>query len=82
MKTVATAALAVVGALALSASASAAVVCNAEGDCWRVKEKYDYPADVEVHVYDDDWVIDTKKYKWREAGKGRGYWRGGVWVTF
>ena len=82
MKFAATAALVVVGSLALSASASAAVVCNDEGDCWRVKEKYDYPADVEVNVYDDDWIIDTKKYKWREPGEGRGYWRGGVWVTF
>jgi hypothetical protein len=37
-------ALGVVGALALtSTSASAAIVCNEEGDCWRVKEGYEYP---------------------------------------
>lgn len=21
-----------------------------------------------LHIYDDDWTIDTKKYRWREAG--------------
>ena len=32
-----------VGILAFTAtSASAAIVCNGEGDCWHVKEKYDY----------------------------------------
>ncbi len=37
-------ALGVLGAVALtSTSASAAIVCNEEGDCWRVKEGYEYP---------------------------------------
>ena len=27
-------------------------------------------------------VVDTKKYKMREARPGRGYWSGGVWVDF
>ena len=49
-----------------------------EGDCWKVKEKHTYPPDVRVHVYEDDYVIDTKKYKMREARPGRGYWRGGA----
>jgi len=31
---------------------------------------------------EDDYVVDTKKYKWREPGAGRGYWRGGVWIGF
>ena len=32
------------GVLAMAATgASAAVVCNDEGDCWKVKDKYDYP---------------------------------------
>jgi hypothetical protein len=84
MKYLATAALGLLGALALSASASAAVVCNDDGDCWRVKEKHTYPPDAKVHVYEDDYVID-KKYKWRDPGEGRGYWRGpppGAWVQF
>jgi len=30
----------VLGALLIATSANAAVVCNAKGDCWKVKEKY------------------------------------------
>ena len=82
MKYLASAALGVAGIFALSANASAAVVCNDEGDCWRTTETYTYPPDVNLHLYDDDWEIDKKKYKWRDAGPGRGYWRGGVWIGF
>ena len=39
MKYLGSAILGVVGVLALTTSASAAVVCNEEGDCWRVKDK-------------------------------------------
>ena len=73
MKYLGTAVLALLGIIALSASASAAIVCNDDGDCWRVKEKYTYPPDVRLHVYEDDYVVDTKKYKWREPGTGRGH---------
>jgi hypothetical protein len=82
MKYCVSAVLGIFGVLALATSASAAIVCNDEGDCWRVKEKYEYPPDVKLHVYEDDYVVDTKKYKWREPGAGRGYWRGGVWIGF
>jgi hypothetical protein len=74
-----------VAALAFSMSASAAVVCNDAGDCWRTKERLTYPPEARVEIYDDDHVIDTKKYKLREPGEGRGYWRGpppGVWINF
>jgi hypothetical protein len=69
-------------ALTLSAgAASAAVVCNDEGDCWRVKERIEYKPELRLRVYDDDWKWkEGEKYRWREAGPGRGYWRGGVWV--
>ena len=40
MKYLTSAALAVAGILAVTTNASAAVVCNGEGDCWRTKEKY------------------------------------------
>ena len=71
------------GLLAMTATgASAAVVCNDEGDCWKVKEKYNYPPDVRLHVYDDDWKWEGDKYRWRDPGPGRGYWRGGVWIGF
>jgi len=82
MKYLATIPLTAVGLLALTTGASAAIVCNPDGDCWRVKERLVYPPQARVEIYEDDWVIDTKKYRWREAGSRRGYWRGGVWVTF
>jgi hypothetical protein len=75
--------LASLAALFLSSlTASAAVVCNDEGDCWRVKERRDYKPELRLRVYDDDWKWkDGEKYRWREAGPGHGYWRGGVWVA-
>ena len=67
-------------ALALSATAaSAAVVCNDEGDCRRVKEKRDYKPDLKLRVYDDNWKWKEGE-RWRESGAGHGYWRGGIWV--
>ena len=75
--------IAAVGVLALTASgASAAVVSNDEGDCWKVKDKYEYPPEVRLHVYDDDWKWEGDKYRWRDPGAGRGYYRGGVWIGF
>jgi hypothetical protein len=83
MKRTVVALLSAAGASALmTTDVSAAVVCNDEGDCWKTKEKYTYPPKARVHIYDDDYVLDTKKYKWREARPGRGYWSGGVWIDF
>lgn len=79
------AAFALAGAFAfMTTSASAAVVCNDEGDCWKVKEKYEYKPEFRLRVYDDDWRwadADKDRYRWRE-GRGRGYWRQGVWIEF
>jgi hypothetical protein len=79
-------ALGVAGAAMLSAtSAQAAIVCNKEGDCWRVKNAYRYKPEFGLHVYGDNWKwknADKGKYRWREAHGGRGYWRNGVWITF
>jgi hypothetical protein len=82
MKFFVSAAIGLAGIIALPVAASAAIVCNEEGDCWKVKERHTYPPDVRLQVYEDDWIIDKKKYRWREPGMKRGYWRGGVWVTF
>jgi hypothetical protein len=79
MKYLGSAAFAV--ALVFATGASAAVVCNDEGDCWRTKERLTYPPEARVNIYEDDYVIGPK-YKLREPGAGRGYWRGGVWVGF
>ena len=78
--------LAGAGALALSASvATAEVVCNEEGDCWRVRERAEYKPELKLRVYPDNWRWedrDKDRYRWREvpADKKGGYWRGGVWV--
>ena len=73
------------GALAFAAtSASAAIVCNDAGDCWHVKDHYDYPASVGLTVHEDNWAwdhADAARYRWREH-EGRGYWHNGIWVTF
>jgi len=72
-------------AIALSVgagSASAAVVCNDEGDCWRVKKRVEYRPELRLRVYEDDWKWkEGEKYRWREAHSDHGYWRGGVWVN-
>ena len=73
--------LAVLGSLALIASASAAVICNNDGDCWRTGERLTYPPEARVTIYDDDYAIGPK-FTMREPGKGRGYYRGGAWVGF
>jgi hypothetical protein len=79
-------ALAVAGAAVLTASnAQAAIVCNKDGDCWRVKNAYRYKPEFGLRVYGDNWKwkgADKGKYRWREAHSGRGYWRNGVWITF
>jgi len=74
--------LACTAVLALSATAaSAAVICNDEGDCWRVKERRDYAPELKLRVYDDDWKWkEGEKYRWRDPGAGHGYYRGGVWI--
>jgi len=81
MKTVFASLVVAGGAALLPVSASAAVVCNDEGDCWRTTERLDYPPNVGISIYDDDYDIGPK-HRWREAGKGRGYYRGGAWVGF
>ena len=72
-----------VGALALATTtASAAIVCNEEGECWHVKGKVEYKPEFKLHVYPDEWKWGEKEhFKWREpAGEGHGYWKGGVWI--
>jgi hypothetical protein len=83
MKLVTTAALLGAGMLALTATtASAEVVCNEEGDCWHVRERYKYEPGVNVRVYPDSWKWGANDhYRWREH-EGRGYWRKGVWIGF
>ena len=78
-----------VAGLALSCSAaSAEVVCNEDGDCWRTKTRYEYGPELRLRVQPNDWKwsdAEKDRYRWRDVPpqKGeRGYWRQGVWVEF
>jgi hypothetical protein len=77
-----TAALAVLGTLALTAGASAAVVCNEDGDCWRTNERLTYPLRLACKFMATTTIPSAPNNKWRDAREGRGYYRGGVWVGF
>jgi hypothetical protein len=81
MKYLVSATLGLLGTVALTASASAAIVCNNDGDCWRTEERLAYPPEARVTIYDDDYAIGPK-YRMRDVGKGRGFYRGGVWIGF
>ena len=76
---------ALAGAAALAATAapaSAYVACNRFGDCWHVRDRYDYRPAFGITIHDDRWRWHGHRYHWREHD-GRGYWnRSGVWVTF
>jgi hypothetical protein len=69
--------------LALTATAaSAAIVCNEEGDCWHVRDRYEFRPEWGLTVHPDEWRWsdhERRRYRWREH-EGRGYWRGGRWI--
>jgi hypothetical protein len=70
-----------VAALAAS-SASAAIVCNQEGECWHTHRDYNYQPTFGLVVHPDNWQWGANEhYTWREH-RGRGYWHNGVWITF
>jgi hypothetical protein len=79
----AAAAILAAGAWAVSApAASAAIACNAEGQCWHIHHAYAYAPGYGVVVHPDGWRWGPgAHFVWREH-PGRGYWRGGVWVAF
>jgi hypothetical protein len=74
------------GGLAASFStASAYVVCNAEGDCWHTDRRYHYDPALGVIYHPDDWYFHQHwddHHHWRDYHDGRGYWRGGQWHPF
>jgi hypothetical protein len=81
-------ALVATGALAASATAASAdVVCNRFGECWRVHERYtNYPRNLGARFYDDAWWTrhqHNRRYHWREDRQdSRGYWRHNEWRSF
>lgn len=75
-----------------SQPASARVVCNRFGDCWRTHEVVRYPRDLRVHAYSDRYADEAyRERRWRRMHRvwhnedhdhDRGAWRNGAWVTF
>jgi hypothetical protein len=76
--------LAMGGLVATTIAASAYVVCNSDGDCWHTETHYTYPGTGFVS-HPDDWYFHQTwdaNHHWRDYHEGRGYYRGGLWVTF
>jgi hypothetical protein len=77
----------VLGAAALvaaTAPVSARMVCNAEGDCWHTDSRPVVPG-VRFEAHPDDWYFhqhwDGGDRHYRDYHEGRGYYKGGVWIT-
>jgi hypothetical protein len=73
------------GALAATAApASADVACNRWGECWRVRDRYDYPPNLGVVVRPDAWwdARPHGHWRWRHDRDDRGYWSHGRWHRF
>jgi hypothetical protein len=75
-------ALAGAGLLGLSSlNASAAIVCNEDGDCWHTPEAYTYPPGAHIVIHPNEWRWGPgEHFAWKEH-QGRGYWEGGNWIT-
>jgi hypothetical protein len=83
LSTITFAALMSVSAVTLiPTNASAAIVCNGDGDCWHTQTEYQYKPEFGVTVHQNDWKWkEGEKHQWREH-EGQGYWHGGSWKTF
>lgn len=80
LKTAGLAAVVAAGILATTSTvASAAIVCNREGECWHVKHRYAYRPEFGLVIHPDGWRWrDGERFVWREH-EGRGYWDHGRW---
>jgi hypothetical protein len=81
------AALMATGALAATAvPASAYIACNREGgDCWHT-EKREHAPGIRFDFHPDDWYFHQRwdadrDHHYRDYHEGRGYYKGGVWIT-
>jgi hypothetical protein len=69
-----------------AAPASAYISCNREGgDCWHSESRVTAPG-VRLEHHPDDWYFHQKwennnDRHYRDYHEGRGYYRGGVWIT-
>jgi hypothetical protein len=81
------AAILAVGGVAVTATtASARVVCNAQGDCWHTDNRRDnYGPRVVLQSHPDAWYFhqkwqEDKNRHWRDHHDGRGYYDNGTWM--
>jgi hypothetical protein len=77
------AALAVAGLAYSTIGASAYVACNSSGDCWHTDTRPRVPG-VSLRIHPDDWYFHQTwgaDRHFRDYHTGRGYYRGGIWVT-
>ena len=76
--------LAFAGVAASSVGASAYLACNHEGDCWHTDRRVHVPG-VTFSFHPDDWYFhqrwDGGDRHYRDYHEGRGYYKGGVWIT-
>ena len=80
------AAIAAGALVATTQTASAYLVCNRDGDCWHSETRTRVPG-VTFTYHPDDWYFHQRwdadrDRHYRDYHEGRGYYRGGVWVTF
>ena len=78
------AALLATGALVVTiGTASARIVCNAEGDCWHTDAPPPPVPGIRFNLHPDDWYFHQKwddTHHYRDYHEGNGYYKGGVWV--
>jgi hypothetical protein len=68
---------------ATMSTASAYVACNRDGDCWHTETRGRAPG-VRFDYHPDDWYFHQKwddRRHFRDYHEGRGYYRGGIWIT-
>ena len=74
----------VTGLVASSTTASAYIACNRDGDCWHTDRRVTAPG-VTFSWHPDDWYFHQtwtgSDRHWRDYHEGRGYYKGGVWIT-
>jgi len=66
----------------VSTSASAGIVCNADGDWLAYPDRLPVSADIWPNRPSERLEVEgSEKHAWREHD-GKGYWKGGFWQSF
>ncbi len=69
-----------------TAPAAARVVCNNQGDCWHTDAPPPRIPGITFSAHPDDWYFhqtweNNNDRHYRDYHSGRGYYKGGVWIT-